>query len=229
MNKRIHMITGHYGSGKSEISVNMALTMAKEGKKIVFADLDIINPYFRSYEARSLMEEKGITVITTKYANTNVDIPALTADLSRYLKDEEVTLIMDIGGDDAGAKVIGRYRDEIPEQDANLYFVINCFRPETQTLQGVMIILQEVNAAARMKVNYLISNSHLMDATTKEDILKGRDFALEVSRATGIPIGFHAIMKNSRLKDDFHFDEPVFYMEKSMGLIRHLDNAAETV
>lgn len=217
MDKRIHIITGHYGSGKSEISVNLALKLRKEGREIVFADLDTINPYFRSNEARRFLENNGITVVTTKYANTNVDIPALTGELSAYLYDRNKTIILDVGGDDAGAKVVGRYRDEIPEDDKYLYFVINCFRPETRTLDGVMRILDEIVLASRVNVDYLINNSHLMDATTTDDILRGKEFALEVSQATGIPIAFHSIMKANRNKIETDFIEPVFLLEKYMG------------
>ena len=114
MDKRIHILTGHYGVGKSEISVNLAIKLAKQGKKVLFADMDIINPYFRINEARQILEKHGITVVTTKYANTNVDIPALTGELRRYLFDTGYSIVMDVGGDDAGAHVVGRYRNEIP-------------------------------------------------------------------------------------------------------------------
>jgi energy-coupling factor transporter ATP-binding protein EcfA2 len=220
LDKRIHIITGHYGSGKSEIAVNMALAM--KDRKVVFADLDIINPYFRSNEARNMLEEKGITVMTTKYANTNVDIPALTGDLSRYLLDKGATIIMDVGGDDAGAKVVGRYRSEIPEAEAAVYFVLNFFRPETRTVEGAMTALEEIQAAGRMKVDYIINNSHLMEFTTEEDILQGKAFAEQVSRTTGIPIAFHAILQTTPTSSKLQFVEPVFRMEKTMGLARHL-------
>ncbi|NLN64094.1 MAG: tyrosine-protein kinase family protein [Clostridiaceae bacterium] len=217
MDKRIHIITGHYGSGKSEISVNMAMAMAQKGKKVIFADLDIINPYFRSNEARSMLEEKGVNVITTQYANSNVDIPALTGDLSRYLPDATTCLVIDVGGDDAGSRVIGRYRDEIPLQDTNLYFVVNCFRPETNSMDGTMKILDEVRSASRLSVNFLINNANLLDSTTMKDILTGRDFILEASRATGIPIAFHAIMKGIQESNEIQLNEPILWMEKTMG------------
>lgn len=220
LDKRIHIITGHYGSGKSEISVNMALSMNREN--IIFADLDIVNPYFRSNEARSMLENRGIQVITTKYANTSVDIPALTGDLSRCLMDKTSTLILDVGGDDTGAKVVGRYRNEIPTDEAILYFVLNFFRPETRTVEGALSILEEIRQASRMKVDYIINNSHLMEHTTWQDVLQGKAFAEEVSRASGIPIAFHAIMKSISTEESKDFNEPVFLMEKTMGLTNHL-------
>lgn len=220
LDKRIHIITGHYGSGKSEISVNMALSMNREN--IIFADLDIVNPYFRSNEARSMLENRGIQVITTKYANTSVDIPALTWDLSRCLMDKTATLILDVGGDDAGAKVVGRYRNEIPADEAVQYFVLNFFRPETRTVEGALSILQEIRQASRMKVDYIINNSHLMEHTTWQDVLQGKAFAEEVSLASGIPIAFHAVMKSISTEESNSFNEPVFLMEKTMGLVNHL-------
>jgi hypothetical protein len=220
LDKRIHIITGHYGSGKSEIAVNMALAM--KDKNVVFADLDIINPYFRSNEARSMLEEQGITVMTTKYANTNVDIPALTGDLSRYLADKDATIIMDVGGDDAGAKVVGRYRNEIPASETTIYFVLNFFRPETRTIEGAMIALEEIQAACRMKADFIINNSHLMEFTTEDDLLQGKAFAEQFSRISGIPIAFHAVLQSVPVSGRLQFDEPVFLMEKTMGLEGHL-------
>lgn len=218
LNKRIHIVTGHYGSGKSEISVNLAIELSKAEKNIVFADMDIINPYFRSNEAKSILENHGISVMTTKYANTNVDIPALTGEMSRYLSDKGKTLVMDVGGDDAGARVVGRYRNEIPSDDAIMYFVINCFRPETKTIDGVLTILEEIRAASGLEVGALINNGHLMDETTGFDIEKGMEFAYEVSQKTGIPIAFHAIMKTSFAKINIPVNEPVLWMDKYMGI-----------
>lgn len=223
LDKRIHIITGHYGSGKSEISINLAMALSRQGKKVVLADMDIINPYFRSNEAKELMEDKGITVMTTKYANSNVDIPALTGELRFHLHDKNATLIIDVGGDDAGAKVVGSYSNEIPEQDANLYFVVNCFRPETTSLDGIRVILDEIQSAARMDVNYLINNGHLMSATTEQEVKKGIDFTKQVSHSTEIPIAFHAIMKNTPISSALLLDEPVFWMDKTMGVFNYSD------
>lgn len=222
MEKRIHIITGHYGAGKSEISVNLAIKLAKQGKKVLFADMDIINPYFRSNEARHELEKHGIEVITTKYANTNVDIPALTGELRKYLFDKSYNIVMDVGGDDAGALVVGRYRHEIPDEEASLYFVINCFRPETTSISGVIKILDEIEKASRMNVTYLINNSHLMEHTTGSDIEKGIEFALKVSNATNVPIAFHAVMKRDGIQINKDIKKPLFWLDKTMGLDNHL-------
>ena len=217
MDKRIHILTGHYGSGKSEISVNLAIELSQKGRDILFADLDIINPYFRSNEAKGILEKYSISVMTTKYANTNVDIPALTGELSRYLNNKSKTLVVDVGGDDAGARVVGRYRNEIPKDEALMYFVVNCFRPETKTIDGVLEILGEIREASGLDVDALINNGHLMGDTTANDIKKGIEFSLEVSQKTGIPIAFHAIMKESLSNIDFLINEPILWMDKYMG------------
>ncbi len=222
MKKRIHIITGHYGVGKSEVSVNLAIKLSQQNENVVFADMDIVNPYFRSNEAKSVLEDSGIKVITTMYANTNVDVPALTGELSKYLVDKSCKMVIDVGGDNAGSLVIGRYRHEIKDEEASVYLVINCFRPETTTVSGALNILEEIHAASRMKVNYIINNSHLMDDTTCEDILKGMDFAAAVSKETNIPIAFHAIMKNEQLKFNHNVDEPILWLNKTMGLNSHL-------
>jgi len=215
--KRIHLFTGHYGSGKSEVSLNFAINCSKTAEKTVFADLDIINPYFRSIAAENVLKKNGIITVSTKYANTNVDIPALTGEITQYLKDDSAVLIIDTGGDDAGAKVIGRYRNEIPVSGSLMYFVINCFRPETRTVEGIMKILDEIRASSRMDVNYIINNSHLMDKTTERDIITGCEFARAVSIKTGIPIAFHSVMKENLEKIEFDFIEPVFPMDKYMN------------
>lgn len=217
LNKRIHIITGHYGSGKSEISINFAIELSKKEKNLVFADLDIINPYFRSNEAKNILKSHGITVMATKYANTNVDIPALTGEFSMYLSNKSITLVADVGGDDAGARVVGRYRNEIPSEDAIMYFVINCFRPETNSIEGVLTILDEIRGASGMDVSALINNGHLMGETTIDDIKKGMEFTLEVSHKTGIPIDFHAIMKGNSPKIDSSFGEDILWMDKYMS------------
>ncbi|HEY8420755.1 MAG TPA: P-loop NTPase [Thermoclostridium sp.] len=216
MDKRISIITGHYGVGKSEISVNLAINLAKQGKKVIIADMDIINPYFRSNEARHELEKHGVEVIATKYANTNVDIPALTGELRKYLFDRSYNVVMDVGGDDAGALVVGRYRHEIPDDEATLYFVINCFRPETTTVSGVVNILEEIEKSSRMKVSYLINNSHLMDDTTDNDIINGIEFATEVSKTTNIPVAFHAVMKKDGINIDKYVKEPVLWLDKTI-------------
>lgn len=215
--KRIHIFTGHYGSGKSEVSLNFAISRSKTAKKIVFADLDIINPYFRSSAAVNILKKNGIVPVSTKYANTNVDIPALTGEITQYLKDSGAVLIIDTGGDDAGAKVIGRYRNEIPVSDSILYFVVNCFRPETRTVEGVVKILEEIRISSRIDVDYIINNSHLMDKTTEHDIIAGCEFARDVSARTGIPIAFHSVMKENLKNIKHDFQEPIFPMEKYMN------------
>ena len=222
MKKRIHIIMGHYGTGKSEVSINLAINPSQQKENVVFADMDIVNPYFRSNEAKFVLEDHGVKVITTKYANTNVDVPALTGELSKYLVDKGSELVIDVGGDNAGSLVIGRYRHEIKDEEASVYLVINCFRPETTTVSGALKILEEIHTASRMKVNYIINNSHLMEGTTIQDILKGMEFAAEVSEKTNIPIAFHSIMKNEELEFNYTAKEPIFWMSKTMGLNSHL-------
>jgi len=217
--KRIYIFTGHYGTGKSEVSLNFAINRSKTAQKTVFADLDIINPYFRSSAAVDILKKNGIIPVSTKYANTNVDIPALTGEITQYLKDSGTILIIDTGGDDAGANVIGRYRNEIPVSDSVMYYVINCFRPETRTVDDVMKILDEIRISSRMDVDYIINNSHLMDKTTEHDIIAGCEFARAVSKESGIPIAFHSVMKENLEKIKYDFKEPVFPMDRYMNAV----------
>mgnify|MGYP000928878823 CR=1 FL=1 len=214
MGKRIHVLTGHYGAGKSEISVNLAMDFARQGKKVVLADMDTVNPYFRSGIARHELEKHGIKVVVPKFANTNVDVPALTGEFRRFLLDKEYVIVMDVGGDDAGALVTGRYRNELLDCGAVIYFVINCFRPETSTVPGVLRILREIRKSSGMEIDYLINNSHLLEDTTVDDIIRGIEFSREISSITNIPVAFHAVMRETGLELEKLAFEPVFLMNR---------------
>lgn len=216
MEKRIHIITGHYGAGKSEISVNLAMSLSRNGKKVLLADMDTVNPYFRSSNAKDELERCGIKVIIPWFANTNVDVPALTGEFSRYLADKSYHVVMDVGGDDAGALVISRYRNEICGDEAVVYFAVNCFRPETSDISGVMKILDEIKSTSGMEISFLVNNSHLMDSTTHNDIKHGIEFIRELSNITTIPVAFHAVMKKTGFRAD-DVKEPVLWLTRTIN------------
>ena len=195
--KRLTLFAGHYGSGKTNIAVNYAVLLAEEGKKVCIADLDIVNPYFRTKDSEKELTEHGITLISPHYANTNVDLPALPAESYRLVQDKSIFGVIDIGGDDRGAYALGRFSDAIKaEDDYRMAFVINRFRPLTSTVEDTVEIMREIEAAAGIRFNCIVNNSNIGAETTKEVVLESVDFAEELSRATGLPIWLHTVEKS---------------------------------
>ena len=187
--KRITLFCGHYGSGKTNIAVNAALKLSEEYKNIALADLDIVNPYFRTKDSSSMLSEKGIRLICSEYANTNVDIPALPAEIYTITDDKNLKSVVDIGGDDRGAYVLGRISEKIvSENDYDMLMVINSYRPLTRDAQSTMEVLNEIETAAKIKFTGLINNSNLGEETTPEDVLASLEYAQSVSKATGLPV-----------------------------------------
>lgn len=215
--KRISIITGHYGSGKTNIAVNMAVKLRKDGKKVTIVDLDIVNPYFRTADFRDMLEEKGIRLIAPVYANTNLDLPALPAEVNSVFNDDDSYIIIDVGGDDAGAIALGRYAAMIDKDNYDMYYVINRYRYQTKNAAEASELLKEIEISARVKATKLINNSNLGEETTLENIDSSIEFAEEVSRQTGLPIAFTCIKQSDAVNDGY---EPVliyvkpFYIDK---------------
>ncbi len=187
--KRITLFCGHYGSGKTNIAVNAALKLSETYKNIALADLDIVNPYFRTKDSSYELGKKGIRLICSEYANSNVDIPALPADIYAITDDKTLKSVVDIGGDDRGAYVLGRISEKIvSENDYDMLMVINSYRPLTRDAQSTLEVLSEIETAAKIKFTGLINNSNLGEETTVEDILNSLSYAREISELTGLPI-----------------------------------------
>lgn len=190
--KRLTLFAGHYGSGKTNIAVNYALRLASEGKQVCIADLDIVNPYFRTKDSAAELSEAGVELISPRFANTNVDLPALPAESYRLVQDRSVFGIMDIGGDDRGAYALGRYAGAIrAENNYRMAFVLNCYRPLSSTVADAMEIMREIEAAAGLPFSCIINNSNIGEETTKEIFLESVDFAKELARAASLPIWMH--------------------------------------
>lgn len=205
-NKRIRIITGHYGSGKSEFSVNYALKLRGEIEgRLAISDLDVVNVYFRSRGMKDLLEEKGIHVIASSVDAPTLDIPALSAEIHTPLLNKDYNNIIDLGGDKVGATVIARYRDMIDDEDYDMFFVVNANREKTQTAEEVMGYIDEIEAASKLKVTGLINNTHMLKATTIEDLEKGQEICREVSKARNIPIKFVSCMESlvDQIPEDF--------------------------
>lgn len=216
--KRINIFCGHYGSGKSEISVNAAFMLKETSKDVLMADMDVVNPYFRSADARSALENKGIKVIAPLYANTNVDVPAIGPEISVALKNKNKSIILDVGGDEDGSRVLGRYYHQIPQDEYDMFFVLNRSRPMTVNLDDTLLYIREIEAASRLKVSGIINNTHYLDQTTIEDISHGLELCKEVTKETGIPIRATCIMESMQKLLEGKMDYPVIILKKNMVL-----------
>ena len=187
--KRLTLFAGHYGSGKTNIAVNYALHLAKEGKQVVIADLDIVNPYFRTKDSAAVLENAGVTLISPRFANSNVDLPALPAESYRLVQDKSVYGIMDIGGDDRGAYALGRYVPALLEENNyRMVFVANCNRPLTRTPEDALEVMREIEAACGLRFTDIINNSNLASETTPETVLESQSYVDALSKLSGLPI-----------------------------------------
>ena len=190
--KRLTLFAGHYGSGKTNIAVNYALHLAGEGKRVCIADLDIVNPYFRTADSKAELEDAGIRLICPQYANTNVDLPALPAEAYSLVQDKESYAIMDIGGDDRGAYALGRFTPAIKaENNYRMAFVANCYRPLTRTAEDTLEIMREIEAACGLQFTCIVNNSNLGPETTSETVLESLEYVQQLSALSKLPVWLH--------------------------------------
>lgn len=187
--KRITVFAGHYGSGKTNIAVNYAIYLNDLGNKTVIADLDIVNPYFRTKDSEKILKDKGIKLISSEYANTNVDVPALPAETYSVFADKDCKGVLDVGGDDRGALALGRYVPLILEEnDYEMLFVINKYRFMTGTPEGTIEIMKEIEDACGLKFTGIVNNSNIGEETMVETVVSSMEYAKNVSRLSGLPI-----------------------------------------
>lgn len=187
--KRLVLLSGHYGSGKTNIAVSLAFELKKTREKLAIADIDIVNPYFRTRDSKEDLENAGIRLISSEFASSNVDLPALPQDVYAITDDKSISAIIDIGGDDRGALALGRWRDAILEEDDyEMLLVVNKFRPLTCDPESTIEIMREIEFAAKMKFTAIVNNSNLGNETTPEDVLGSVEYANRVSELAGIPV-----------------------------------------
>lgn len=194
--KKVHLITGHYGSGKTEFALNYALHLRKSHDKVAVIDIDIVNVYFRSREYEDMLAEHGIKLYASSVKGNQVDIPALAANISAPLLDKETEVVMDVGGNPVGARVLGYYRDHLDHADTDHLFVVNRHRPETRTLEQVEAFMQDIAHIARRPIDGLVNTTHLLKETTAEDVLYGQELCREISAKYDIPIRYIACRSN---------------------------------
>lgn len=195
--KRITLFAGHYGSGKTNIAVNYALKLHRDGLDVKIADLDIVNPYFRTKDSAEELNEAGIELISPAYANSNVDLPALPQEVYGLVQNKNIYAIMDIGGDERGALALGRYRPYILEENNyEMVFVANFYRPLTRNAEEALEVMREIEAAGGIPFTAIVNNSNIGSETTKEAVEKSFAEAERLSRLTSLPILFTSVKKD---------------------------------
>lgn len=202
--KRITILSGHYGSGKTNIAVNLALDLKKLYNKVAIADIDIVNPYFRTKDSEEQLKNAGVRLICSEYANSNVDIPALPQDMYSVTDDKSVHAILDVGGDERGALALGRLVPKILEEnDYDMFYVVNKFRPLTRDIPSAIEVLNEIETACKLKFTGIINNSNLGRETTPYDVISSVEFSKQLANTLGLPLIFTSVSEElyGELKD----------------------------
>ena len=195
--KRVTLFAGHYGSGKTNVAVNFALRLAGEGKPVTLADMDIVNPYYRSKDSAKELESAGVKVIASAYANTNVDVPALPQEMYSVTEDKSRYAVLDVGGDDRGALALGRYAPAIlQENDYHMVYVFNASRPLSRSAEAALEIMREIETAGGIPFTAIVNNTNLGRETEWETVTASRAEAEKLSEISGLPLLFTALEKS---------------------------------
>ncbi len=187
--KRLTLFAGHYGSGKTNIALNYARWLNRRSLPVTIADLDIVNPYFRTKDSEKALHAEGIGLICSEFANSNLDVPAMPREIYALVDDPNQYGVLDIGGDDRGALALGRYTPAILEENNfEMLLVVNRSRPLTRTAADTIEVMHEIEAACHLPFTAIVNNTNLGPLTTEEDILSSLRYAEEISEKTGLPI-----------------------------------------
>ena len=217
-NHRLSIVIGAYGSGKSEIAVNMSLAQRKAWpeKHLLIADMDIINPFYRSSDCAPALEKAGIRVISPMYAGSNVDAPVIPADIFSIFDDETYTGVFDIGGEDMGATVLGSMRKRIENTDSQILMAVNTLRPFTSDPGQIAEMTAILSEAAGFKIDGYLHNTNLLDETTPAQIEEGERIMEEASKLTGVPVVATCFMEDIEIPEikgheTFPMTRQIFY------------------
>ncbi len=195
--KRIRIITGHYGSGKTEFAVNYVKKLRESvDGKVAIADLDIVNVYFRSREKKEELEEKGIQVIASNLDTAVADVPAVSGAMTMPVINKEYQYVVDLGGNDVGTLVLGRIKPLLDHSEADFFMVVNAYRPNTSTPEGIIEQMENLEYAAGLKVTGFINNTNLVRETTAECLLHGDEVLKEVTKRTGVPVKYVSYVRD---------------------------------
>ncbi|MDD2458623.1 MAG: hypothetical protein PHQ83_08985 [Eubacteriales bacterium] len=234
---RITIFVGAYGSGKSEVSVNFALwlarTVRKDGQRVILCDLDMINPYYRSADARALLADNQIELVASMYANTNVDVPSLPPQVFSVFDNPDVLAVLDIGGEDLGARVVGSLRNRLAGEDFALNLVVNPYRPMTGTPEGIAQAAAEIESATGLRLHGVVDNANLLEVANRHLIEESYPIVTEGARLAGLPVLFAATMEVPEVADgtersdvamqaDVRLDDSILVALPVLNLVRSI-------
>ena len=192
LKERVTVICGHYGTGKTNLSINLAMDCARSGESVTLVDMDIVNPYFRSADYSDVLTKEGIRVIGPNFANTNLDTPSHPGSVKTAIEDGE-RVIIDVGGDDAGTTALAVYSRQLQSADPDVLYVVNMYRSMTTSPDEAIAILGDIERTAHLKATGVVNNSHLKQLTTAETVDASLEFADSVCGATGLPLRFTTV------------------------------------
>lgn len=196
-NKRIHAIVGHFGSGKTEFAVNYVMDLRKAFDKVAILDLDIANPYFRSRERKDMLEALDIDIHFNTYGyDINEDLPAITATVRTPLENRDYITVVDVGGNDSGARIINQFRKYFLTEDSRMLAVLNLNRPDTETVKTCIEHIRSIEVETGVKIEGIINNTHMLMETEAEDIIHGYEMSCQVSEKLGIPVVYNTCVEN---------------------------------
>jgi hypothetical protein len=192
----VTLLVGDFGSGKTEVSVNLSLQLARAlgPGRVTIADLDLVNPYFRCREAREPLEREGVRVVAPLGDQESADLPILLPEVKGLLETEDAHAVLDVGGDATGSRVLAALSSWMPRGGFDFWFVANANRPFNDTVEGCLATIRRIEASAGLQVTGLVSNTHLMQDTTPEMVLEGAALADEVATVLGVPVALVAAM-----------------------------------
>jgi len=185
---RLTLFTGRFGSGKSEAAISFALELAKSEPGVVLIDLDIVTPYFRSRETQAVLARRGVTVIAPLAVGRHLDTPAITPQILGAIEQVDHPTVLDVGGDRQGARALGQFSPAITRRGYTMHFVINPYRPFTNSIEALRASIAEIETSSRLRVTSLVSNPNLMDETTAEKITSGHALVERFSRQLRLPL-----------------------------------------
>lgn len=188
--KGIVIIVGNYGSGKTEVSINLAVNQKRAGIEVKIADLDLVNPYFRTREARKPLLKLGIEVVVPEEKYLQADLPILSPAVAGSIRHPMDLTLIDAGGNDVGATVLAALADSFSNKHVRMLQVVNPFRPFTDTIESCLKIRSEIERASKMTINGIIGNANLIDETSVDDIHSGYDFVKALSVESRLPLEF---------------------------------------
>jgi len=211
------IIVGNYGSGKTEVSINLAVDQKNLAKDVHLVDLDLVNPYFRSREAREQLRDLGVEVVLPGEQYMVADLPILSPAVAATIRKKDILAILDVGGDGVGATVLSTLADALHGQKPRVLQVVNPFRPYTDTLEGCEMIRSEIEQSAKLKVNGLVGNANMMAETNLPHIQQGFAFMQELSAHNGLPLEFITIPDGLRKSADMpRLDCPLLSIKRQL-------------